>query len=298
MKQTWRWFGPHDTVSINDMAQAGVEGVVTALHHIPNGEIWSIEQIQQRQSELSQFANGTPSNLAWEVVESLPVSEDIKRQTGQWRQHIENYKKSIENLAACGIQIICYNFMPVLDWTRTSLDYELPNGARCMRFDEMDFAVFDIHLLKRANASEDFTPEVVSAAAQRFKSMNDDQCTTLVSNIVCGLPGAEQGYSLADMHEHLQLYKEVSAETLRQHQIEFLSEIMPTAEQSDVRLCCHPDDPPFSLLGLPRVMSTEEDYRHLLETVKSPANGITLCSGSLGVKERVARITKRYTFFP
>ncbi len=269
------------------MSQAGVQGVVSALHHIPNGSVWTVDAIEKRQSEIARFANGKASGLDWDVVESLPVSEPIKQQSEGWRQHIENYKISLQHLSQCGINIVCYNFMPLLDWTRTNLSYALSNGARCMRFDLYDFAAFDIHLLKRKNASADYSEAVVSEAGRRFQEMTDQAQRRLADNIVCGLPGAEEGYSLQTLNEHLSLYHDVSADRLRQHQVDFLSEVVPTAERLGMKLCCHPDDPPFPLLGLPRIMSTEEDYTRLVNTIDSPANGITLCSGSLGVREDV-----------
>ena len=287
MKQTWRWFGPKDKVSINDMLQAGVEGVVTALHHIPNGEVWPIEEIVNRQAQLKLASAGTRSKLTWDVVESLPVSEEIKQQRGDWRRHIENYKKNIRNLSQCGIDVICYNFMPVLDWTRTDLSYELSNGAKCMRYDVIDFAAFDIHILQRKGAESDFDKDIVTLAAARFAAMPETRMKQLASNVVCGLPGAEQGYTLENLREQVSFYASIGDEKLRQHQYEFLSEILSVAEHCGVRLCCHPDDPPFPLLGLPRIMSTEHDYQRLVETIDSPVNGITLCSGSLGVSASV-----------
>lgn len=284
MKQTWRWFGPHDLVSVNDMLQAGVQGVVTALHHIPTGSLWSVAEIQKRQSQLMRTAGGQNGGLYWDVVESLPVSEDIKRQTGNWRLHIDNYKRSLQNLAACGIEIICYNFMPLLDWTRTDLNFELPNGAKCMRFDLVDFAIFDVNLLQRPNAKTDYSEQSLEQAALRFATMGEAEKTQLASNIVSGLPGAAEGYTLKDLRYELSLYDGIGEASLRQHQIDFLSEVVPVAEACGVRLCCHPDDPPFSLLGLPRIMSTEQDYTDLLQSVDSAANGITLCSGSMGVR--------------
>ena len=284
MKQTWRWFGPHDIVSIDDMLQAGVQGVVTALHHIPNGEVWTVDEINKRQNVLTQTSQSSPSGLFWDVVESLPVSEDIKQQQNNWRTHIENYKLSMRNLAECGVKIICYNFMPILDWTRTDLAYQLPNGAKCMRYDIIDFAVFDIHILARHGANEDFPAEISQAASQRHAQMSNTQIEKLINNVICGLPGAEQGYSLDDLKDHLALYANISEDRLRKNQLDFLSEIIPLAEQLGVRLCCHPDDPPFPLLGLPRIMSTEKDYLRLTQAINSPANGITLCSGSLGVR--------------
>lgn len=284
VKQTWRWFGPQDSVSINDMLQAGVQGVVTALHHIPTGDVWSVEQIKQRQAEIGRTGSGGESGLTWDVVESLPVSEDIKRQSGDWQTHIDHYKQSMRNLAACGIEVICYNFMPVLDWTRTDLSYELANGAKCMRYDLVDFAAFDIHILRRDRATDDYTDIIVDEAAIRYNAMDDVRRDALAANVVCGLPGAAQGYTLEKLKEQLALYDDISADKLRQHHVEFISEVVGTAEELSIRLCCHPDDPPFPLLGLPRVMSTEEDYRYLTTQVDSPANGITLCSGSLGVR--------------
>ncbi|MGV0820584.1 mannonate dehydratase [Martelella sp. AMO21009] len=284
MRQTWRWFGPLDRVSIDDMLQAGVEGVVTALHHLPTGEVWTPAEIERRQTELSLMSDGAPSGLKWEVVESLPVSEDIKKQKGDWRRHIDNYKISMANLAEAGIETICYNFMPVLDWTRTDLAYRLKTGATCMRFDYADFAAFDIHILERPGAHEDFAEDVRAEAGRRFAEMDDARKAALAKNIVFGLPGAAESFTLEDVRQHLAEYATISAEGLRAHFIDFLEEVTPVAEELGLRLCCHPDDPPFGLLGLPRVMSTEADYRTMMEAVDSPANGITLCSGSLGAR--------------
>jgi mannonate dehydratase len=284
MQRTWRWFGPLDTVSIPDMRQAGVKGVVSALHHIPNGVVWSDQEIKLRKSEIETFPNGEKTDLTWGVAESLPVSESIKQQRGDWREHIENYKQSIRNLAQARIHVICYNFMPVLDWTRTNLAYELPNGAKCMRFDVVDFAIFDIFALKRKGAEADYPAEVLRAAKDRHAAMTADAVASLAQNVICGLPGTEEGYSVDDLKLHLQSYQHIDEERLRQHQIDFLSEVVPVAESVGARLCCHPDDPPFPLLGLPRIMSTEDDYTRLMAAVDSPANGITLCSGSLGVR--------------
>ncbi|MAU22982.1 MAG: mannonate dehydratase [Martelella sp.] len=284
MRQTWRWFGPLDRVSIDDMLQAGVEGVVTALHHVPTGEVWTPAEIAGRQAELSLMSDGTPSGLKWEVVESLPVSEDIKKQKGDWRRHIDNYKSSMANLAEAGIETICYNFMPVLDWTRTDLAYRLKTGATCMRFDYADFAAFDIHILKRPDAHEDFAEDVRAEADRRFGEMDEARKAELAKNIVFGLPGAAESFTLEDVRRHLAEYSTISAEGLRAHFIDFLEEVVPVAEELGLRLCCHPDDPPFGLLGLPRVMSTEADYGAMMKAVDRPANGITLCSGSLGAR--------------
>lgn len=284
MKQTWRWFGPQDLVSIDDIMQAGAEGIVTALHHVPTGEVWTAEDIAQRQSEVATMRDRAPSGLTWDVVESLPVSEDIKKQKGNWRAHLDSYRASMENLARAGIEIICYNFMPVLDWTRTDLAWRLPNGATCMRFDLTDFAAFDLHVLQRPDAAGDYDEDLREEAARRFASMPQAARDELARNVVFGLPGAAENFSLEDVREHLAEYASISEDRLRQHLIDFLAEVVPTAERLGLRLCCHPDDPPFPLLGLPRVMSTEAQYKAVMDAVDSPANGITLCSGSLGAR--------------
>lgn len=284
MKRTWRWFGPKDLVSVDDVAQAGAEGVVSALHHVPTGVVWTPEEIGKRQAEVGRMRDGAPSGLGWDVVESLPVSEDIKKQTGDWRAHLDAYRKSLENLAAAGIEVICYNFMPVLDWTRTDLAWRLPSGATCMRFDLTDFAAFDLHVLRRPGAADDYDAALQEAAAERFAGMDDARREQLAKNVVFGLPGAAESFSLDDVRAHLAEYAGMAAETLRAHLVDFLSEVVPTAERLGLRLCCHPDDPPVPLLGLPRVMSTEADYAAVMKAVDSPASGITLCSGSLGAR--------------
>ena len=284
MRQTWRWFGPHDHVSIDDMMQAGVEGVVSALHHVPTGEVWTPGAIAERQKAIGRMKGGHPSQLRWDVVESLPVSEDIKKQRGSWRAHLNNYKVSLENLAAAGIEVICYNFMPVLDWTRTQLHWRLPNGATCMRYDFVDFAAFDMFILRRPGAEVGFPDWVVERARERHTAMSEAEKEMLARNVVFGLPGAADNFTLADVRAHLADYRDISAERLRAHLVDFLSEVVPVAERLGQRLCCHPDDPPFGLLGLPRIMSTEVDYAAVMDAVDSPANGITLCTGSLGAR--------------
>ncbi|MGI9485517.1 MAG: mannonate dehydratase [Geminicoccaceae bacterium] len=284
MRQTWRWFGPKDLVSIDDMLQAGVEGVVTALHHIPTGAVWTADKIEARKTEIGHMKDGSPSGLSWEVVESLPVSEDIKKQKGEWRGHIDNYKVSLRHLAAAGIKVVCYNFMPVLDWTRTDLAWRLRTGATCMRFDYADFAAFDIHILRRTDAASGYSTEIAEEAARRFARMDDTTKEMLVENIVCGLPGTAEHFTLEDVREHLAEYENISLSELRGHLTAFLEEVVPVADEVGIRLCCHPDDPPFPLLGLPRIMSTEADYQAIMEAVDSRANGITLCSGSLGAR--------------
>jgi mannonate dehydratase len=284
MRQTWRWFGPADLASIDDIVQAGAEGVVTALHHVPNGVVWSAEEIGKRQQQVRTRRDGSSSGISWDVIESLPVSEDIKKQKGDWRQHIENYKQSLRHVAAAGLRVVCYNFMPVLDWTRTDLRYTVAHGGTCMRFDINDFAVFEIHILKRAGAAESFAPEVVAEAARRFAGMDNAAQQQLSRNVTMGLPGSTESMTLEDVRAHLSEYAGISPDRLRGHFVDFLSEVVPVAEEVGVRLCCHPDDPPFPLLGLPRIMSTAADYRHILGAVDSPANGMTLCSGSLGAR--------------
>jgi mannonate dehydratase len=284
MRQTWRWFGPADLASIDDVVQAGAEGIVTALHHIPNGVVWSPEEIAKRQQLVRVRKDGSPSGIEWDVIESLPVSEDIKKQKGAWREHIANYKQSLRNVAAAGLEMVCYNFMPVLDWTRTDLRWGLPNGGSCMRFDINDFAAFEIHILKRPGALEAFAPAVVEEAARRFSALDDAGQKQLARNVTMGLPGSTESMTLEDVRAHLAEYGNISADRLRQHFIDFLSEVVPVAEEVGVRLGCHPDDPPFPLLGLPRIMSTAADYQAILDAVDSPANGMTLCSGSLGAR--------------
>lgn len=284
MRQTWRWFGPKDTASVDDMLQSGVEAVVSALHHIPPGALWTAQEIAARQALIGRMRDGTPSGLAWEVVESLPVSEAIKKQKGDWRDHVAAWKASLHNLAEAGLQVICYNFMPVIDWTRTDLKWRLPSGATCMRFDVTDFAAFDIHILARPGAAADFPPEVAEAAARRHAGMTDADRQRLVGAILFGLPGDAEQVTLDGVRAHLAEYDAIPAEQLRGHLVDFLSEVSPVAERLGLRLCCHPDDPPFPLLGLPRIMSTEADYAAVMQAVDVPANGITLCSGSLGAR--------------
>ncbi|MCI5112426.1 MAG: mannonate dehydratase [Marivita sp.] len=284
MKQTWRWFGPKDLVSIDDTLQAGVEGIVSALHHVPTGAVWTPEEIAQRQREIATMKDGAASGLAWDVVESLPVSEDIKKQQGDWRAHIENYKISLRHLAQAGIKVICYNFMPVLDWTRTDLAWRRPNGATCMRFDLTDFAAFDLFILKRPGAEADFDDDLRAAARERFNDMSGARRDELAKNVVFGLPGAAESFSLDDVRQHIAEYDSISEDRLRAHLIDFLSEVTPVAEGLGLRLCCHPDDPPVPLLGLPRIMSTEAHYAAVMNAVDRTANGITLCSGSLGAR--------------
>lgn len=280
MRKTWRWFGPIDRVSVSDALQAGAEGIVSALHHIPVGVAWSVDEIRKRQQETQA------AGLAWEVVESIPVSEAIKSGGSEARTHIAAWQETLENLGQCGIQTVCYNFMPALDWTRTALHSKRPNGARAMSFDLIDFATFDLFVLRRPEAEKDYSADVIVEAEARSALLNDEDSTSaaLSSAITSGLPGDASANSLADLRRHFTTYQDTVAETLRGRLIDFLSEVVPTAERLGMRLCCHPDDPPWPLLGLPRVMSTEADYRAVLDAVDSPVNGMTLCTGSLGTR--------------
>lgn len=284
MRQSWRWFGPADPTPIAHIIQAGVNAIVSSLHHVNSGELWTPQEIQKRQNEVRLFSNGQKTGLEWEVVESLVVSEDIKKQAGSYKQHFANYRSSLENLAAAGITTVCYNFMPVIDWTRTDLAFPLASGGTAMRFDIVDFALFDIHLLARAGAKEDFTPALVEAAARRHAAMSEAKKTALVQNIVAGLPGSNEKLTLEQVAAHLAEYDHISRERLAVHLVDFLSEVIPAAERLGVRLCCHPDDPPFQLMGLPRVTSTQEDFRHFTSAVDSISNGLTFCTGSFGAR--------------
>ena len=279
MKQCWRWFGPEDPIGLSDLHQVGVEGIVTALHNIPPGETWGRDAIAERKNIL--HANG----YSWDVVESLPVSEAIKTQTKLMTEHVAAYKASLHALAAQDVKVVCYNFMPILDWTRTSLRAPQAHGGTAMLFDLVDFAVFDLHILKREAGINDYPVDVLEAAEARFFSMPDTSKIILQNNITAGLPGANDRWSVQDVRILLETYTGITPERLRTNLIDFLSEVAPVAQSLGLRLCCHPDDPPFSLLGLPRVMSNSDDYAAVLEAVNLPANGVTLCTGSLGVVE-------------
>lgn len=284
MRQTWRWFGPVDGVTVADARQAGAEAIVTALHQLPPGAVWPVAAIEKRQREVATHPDGTPTGLAWEVVESLPVSEAVKTRSGDWRGDIARYAESLANLAACGIETVCYNFMPVLDWTRTDLRAPTESGGRAMVFDLIDFAVFDLHILGRPDAGDDYPEALIGAAADRFAAMGADRGAELAANVTAGLPGAAEHWTLDDVRARLADYRGIDAGRLRAHHVDFLTAVAPVAEAHGMRLCCHPDDPPWPLLGLPRIWSTADDVRHLFDAVLSPAVGLTLCTGSFGAR--------------
>lgn len=290
MEQTMRWFGPGDPVSLSDIRQAGCTGVVTALHHIPVGEIWPVAEIEKRKALIEE------AGMSWTVIESLPVSEDIKKQSGPYLQQIEHYKQSLRHVAACGLKVVTYNFMPILDWMRTDISYSMPDGSKALYFERAAFIAFDLFLLKRPGAEKDYTEEEIKKATLRLSRMTDEEEETLFRNALLGLPGSEEQFTEEQILKALKTYDGIDAARLKQHLFYFLQQVVPVAEECGLRMAIHPDDPPYPVLGLPRIVSTEQDAQDLLEAAPSAANGLCFCTGSFGARadNDIIRMLRRF----
>lgn len=290
MHQTMRWYGPNDVVKLSDIRQAGCAGVVTALHQIPVGDVWAIKEIEKRKKMIED------AGMTWTVIESLPVSDDIKRQTGNWLQHIENYKTSIRNVAACGLKVITYNFMPVLDWIRTDISYEMPDGSKALYFNRSAFVAFDLFMLKRTGAENDFSAAEKEKAARWMDNESRAEKEKVFRNCLLGLPGSDEAFTPAQVLDELKKYEGINAEKLKEHLFYFLQQVVPVAEECGVVMAIHPDDPPYPVLGLPRIMSTEQDAAELLAAVPQVANGLCFCTGSFGARpdNNIPAMIKRF----